>query len=156
MADTSQRLPHAGPSDKLRGNVCPKSGFVIPAGGFFAGNDSKLYALDKDTVFVGSIPTDSYGRLKRTTCCYNSCSSYSTDRITGFPPRRLKCQQNPSSFTKAPGHTVLTVMLSEPEGFCARLSSATGDRFFAGSPIRYSSASPASAGGKSSRSCRNS
>jgi quinoprotein glucose dehydrogenase len=44
-------LPEAGPSDKLRGNVYPKSGPVITAGGLvlFAGNDSKLYALDKDT-----------------------------------------------------------------------------------------------------------
>ena len=44
-------LPQAGPSDKLRGNVYPKSGSVITAGGLvlFAGNDSKLYALDKDT-----------------------------------------------------------------------------------------------------------
>jgi quinoprotein glucose dehydrogenase len=44
-------LPQAGPSDKLRGNVYPKSGFVVTAGGLilFAGNDSKLYALDKDT-----------------------------------------------------------------------------------------------------------
>jgi quinoprotein glucose dehydrogenase len=44
-------LPQAGPSGKLRGNVYPKSGFVITAGGLvlFAGNDSKLYALDKDT-----------------------------------------------------------------------------------------------------------
>jgi quinoprotein glucose dehydrogenase len=44
-------LPQAGPSEKLRGNVYPKSGFVITAGGLvlFAGNDSKLYALDKDT-----------------------------------------------------------------------------------------------------------
>ena len=44
-------LPQAGPSDNLRGNVYPKSGFVITAGGLvlFAGNDSKLYALDKDT-----------------------------------------------------------------------------------------------------------
>ncbi|HUA57158.1 MAG TPA: PQQ-binding-like beta-propeller repeat protein [Verrucomicrobiae bacterium] len=44
-------LPEAGPSDTLRGNVYPKSGFVVTAGGLvlFAGNDSKLYALDKDT-----------------------------------------------------------------------------------------------------------
>jgi len=44
-------LPQAGPSATLRGNVYPKSGFVITAGGLvlFAGNDSKLYALDKDT-----------------------------------------------------------------------------------------------------------
>jgi len=44
-------LPEAGPSDKLRGNVYPKSGPVITAGGLvlFAGNDSKLYALDKET-----------------------------------------------------------------------------------------------------------
>jgi quinoprotein glucose dehydrogenase len=44
-------LPEAGPSDKLRGNVYPKSGFAVTAGGLilFAGNDSKLYALDKDT-----------------------------------------------------------------------------------------------------------
>lgn len=44
-------LPEAGPSDKLRGNVYPKSGPVITAGGLvlFAGNDAKLYALDKNT-----------------------------------------------------------------------------------------------------------
>ena len=44
-------LPEAGPSDTLRGNVYPKSGFAVTAGGLilFAGNDSKLYALDKDT-----------------------------------------------------------------------------------------------------------
>jgi quinoprotein glucose dehydrogenase len=44
-------LPQAGSSATLRGNVYPKSGFVITAGGLvlFAGNDSKLYALDKDT-----------------------------------------------------------------------------------------------------------
>jgi len=38
-------------SATLRGNVYPKSGFVITAGGLvlFAGNDSQLYALDKDT-----------------------------------------------------------------------------------------------------------
>jgi quinoprotein glucose dehydrogenase len=44
-------LPEAGPSNKLRGNVYPKAGPVITAGGLvlFAGNDSKLYALDKDT-----------------------------------------------------------------------------------------------------------
>jgi quinoprotein glucose dehydrogenase len=44
-------LPQAGPSTTLRGNVYPKSGFVLTAGGvvLFAGNDSRLYALDKDT-----------------------------------------------------------------------------------------------------------
>jgi quinoprotein glucose dehydrogenase len=44
-------VPEAGPSNKLRGNAYPKSGFAITAGGLvlFAGNDSKLYALDKDT-----------------------------------------------------------------------------------------------------------
>lgn len=44
-------LPQAGPSDKLRGMIYPKSGPVVTAGGviLFAGNDSKLYALDKDT-----------------------------------------------------------------------------------------------------------
>ena len=42
-------LPQAGPSDKLRGNAYPKSGFVITAGGLvlFAGNDSKLYGLEQ-------------------------------------------------------------------------------------------------------------
>ena len=42
-------LPQAGPSDKMRGNAYPKSGFVITAGGLvlFAGNDSKLYALEQ-------------------------------------------------------------------------------------------------------------
>ena len=59
-------LPQAGPSDKLRGNVYPKSGFVITAGGLvlFAGNDSKLYALDKDTgklIFTKGLPNGSLG-----------------------------------------------------------------------------------------------
>ncbi len=44
-------LPEAGPSDKMRGNVYPKSGIVSTAGGLilFAGNDSKLYALNSET-----------------------------------------------------------------------------------------------------------
>jgi quinoprotein glucose dehydrogenase len=59
-------LPQAGPSDKLRGNVYPKSGPVITAGGLvlFAGNDSKLYALDKDTgklISTKDLPNGSLG-----------------------------------------------------------------------------------------------
>jgi quinoprotein glucose dehydrogenase len=59
-------LPQAGPSDKLRGNAYPKSGFVITAGGLvmFAGNDSKLYALDKDTgklITTKDLPNGSLG-----------------------------------------------------------------------------------------------
>jgi quinoprotein glucose dehydrogenase len=59
-------LPQAGPSDKLRGNVYPKSGCVITAGGLvlFAGNDSKLYALDKDTgklIATKDLPNGSLG-----------------------------------------------------------------------------------------------
>ncbi len=59
-------LPQAGPSDTMRGNVFPKSGMVITAGGLvlFAGNDSKLYALDKDTgklLFSKSLPNGSLG-----------------------------------------------------------------------------------------------
>ena len=59
-------LPQAGPSDKLRGNVYPKSGSVITAGGLmlFAGNDSKLYALDKDTgelICTKDLPNGSLG-----------------------------------------------------------------------------------------------
>jgi quinoprotein glucose dehydrogenase len=59
-------LPQAGPSDKLRGNVYPKSGFVVTAGGLilFAGNDSKLYALDKDTgklICTKDLPNGSLG-----------------------------------------------------------------------------------------------
>jgi quinoprotein glucose dehydrogenase len=59
-------LPQAGPSDKLRGNAYPKSGVVITAGGLvlFAGNDSKLYALDKDTgnvIFSKELPNGSLG-----------------------------------------------------------------------------------------------
>jgi quinoprotein glucose dehydrogenase len=59
-------LPQAGPSDKMRGNAYPKSGFVITAGGLlmFAGNDSKLYALDKDTgrpIFSKELPNGSLG-----------------------------------------------------------------------------------------------
>jgi quinoprotein glucose dehydrogenase len=59
-------LPQAGPGTQLRGNAYPKSGFVITAGGLllFAGNDSKLYALDKDTgklVFSKELPNGSLG-----------------------------------------------------------------------------------------------
>jgi quinoprotein glucose dehydrogenase len=43
--------PQAGPSEKLRGNVTPRSGFVVTAGGLvvFADNQGKLYALDEQT-----------------------------------------------------------------------------------------------------------
>jgi len=59
-------LPEAGPSDHLRGNVYPKSGFVITAGGLvmFAGNDSKLYVLNKDTgklICAKDLPNGSLG-----------------------------------------------------------------------------------------------
>jgi len=58
--------PQAGPSDKLRGNVYPKAGFVITAGGLllFAGNDSKLYAVNSTTgevVFSKELPNGSQG-----------------------------------------------------------------------------------------------
>jgi quinoprotein glucose dehydrogenase len=59
-------LPQAGPSDKLRGNAYPKSGFVITAGGLviFAGNDAKLYALNKETgevICAKDLPNGSLG-----------------------------------------------------------------------------------------------
>jgi quinoprotein glucose dehydrogenase len=59
-------LPQAGPSDTLRGNVFPKSGPAITAGGliFFAGNDSKLYVLNKDTgkvICTKDLPNGSLG-----------------------------------------------------------------------------------------------
>jgi quinoprotein glucose dehydrogenase len=59
-------VPQAGPSDTLRGNVYPKSGFVITAGGLvlFAGNDSKLYAVDNSTgkvIFSKNLPNGSQG-----------------------------------------------------------------------------------------------
>lgn len=59
-------LPQAGPGDKLRGNVYPKSGFVITGGGLvlFAGNDSKLYVLNKDTgkvICTKDLPNGSLG-----------------------------------------------------------------------------------------------
>ncbi|HLX43590.1 MAG TPA: PQQ-binding-like beta-propeller repeat protein [Bryobacteraceae bacterium] len=59
-------LPEAGPSKTLRGMVYPKSGPVITAGGLvlFAGNDSKLYALDKDTgevICTKDLPNGSLG-----------------------------------------------------------------------------------------------
>lgn len=59
-------VPQAGPSDTMRGNVYPKSGFVITAGGLvlFAGNDSKLYALNSATgklIFSKDLPNGSQG-----------------------------------------------------------------------------------------------
>jgi len=58
--------PQAGPSDKLRGNVTPRSGFVVTAGGLvlFADNQSKLYALDKNTgkvVYSRDMPNSGVG-----------------------------------------------------------------------------------------------
>jgi quinoprotein glucose dehydrogenase len=59
-------LPQAGPSDTLRGNTYPKSGFVITGGGLvlFAGNDSKLYALNSANgklLFTKDLPNGSQG-----------------------------------------------------------------------------------------------
>ncbi len=60
-------LPQAGPSDKMRGNAYPKAGMAITAGVTrvaFAGNDAKLYALDKDTgklIFSKELPNSSLG-----------------------------------------------------------------------------------------------
>lgn len=58
--------PQAGPSDKLRGNITPRSGFVVTAGGLvlFADNQSKLYALDKNTgkvVYSRDVPNSAVG-----------------------------------------------------------------------------------------------
>ena len=58
-------LPQAGPGP-MRGNVSPKGGFVVTAGGliFFAGNEGKLYAYDADTgkvVFTKDLPNGSAG-----------------------------------------------------------------------------------------------
>jgi quinoprotein glucose dehydrogenase len=60
-------LPEAGPSKELRGNVYPKSGFVVTAGGLimYAGNDSKLYVIDKDTgklITAKDLPNGSLGQ----------------------------------------------------------------------------------------------
>jgi quinoprotein glucose dehydrogenase len=59
-------LPEAGPSDKMRGNAYPRSGFVITAGGLvlFAGNDGKLYGLNSSTgkvIFSKDLPEGSQG-----------------------------------------------------------------------------------------------
>lgn len=58
-------LPEAGPGP-MRGNVYPKGGIVVTAGGliFFAGNEGKLYAYDKETgkvVFTKDVPNGSAG-----------------------------------------------------------------------------------------------
>ena len=58
--------PEAGPSDKLRGNVFPKSGFVILASGLivFVDNQSKFYALDQKTgkvIFTRDVPNGAVG-----------------------------------------------------------------------------------------------
>jgi quinoprotein glucose dehydrogenase len=59
-------LPQAGPSDKLRGNVYPRSGFVVLASGLivFGDNAAKLYALDKNTgkvIFTKDMPNGAIG-----------------------------------------------------------------------------------------------
>ncbi len=58
--------PQAGPGDKLRGNVTPRSGFVVTAGGLvlFADNQSKFYALDEKTgkvVYSRNMPNSAVG-----------------------------------------------------------------------------------------------
>ncbi len=59
-------IPQAPPDDQMRGNAYPKSGPVITAGGLilFAGNDSKLYALNSATgelIFSKDLPNGSQG-----------------------------------------------------------------------------------------------
>ena len=59
-------LPQAGPSKELRGNVFPRSGFVVLASGLivFVDNESKLYALDKNTgkvIFTKDMPNGAIG-----------------------------------------------------------------------------------------------
>ena len=59
-------LPEAPPEDQMKGNVFPKSGPVITAGGliFFAGNDQKLYALNSANgkiVSTNDLPNGSQG-----------------------------------------------------------------------------------------------
>jgi quinoprotein glucose dehydrogenase len=59
-------VPQAPEGDKMKGNLYPKSGFVTTAGGLvlFAGNDSKLYALDSTTgkcIFSKDLPNGSQG-----------------------------------------------------------------------------------------------
>jgi quinoprotein glucose dehydrogenase len=59
-------IPQAPPGDQMKGNAYPKTGMVITAGGLvlFAGNDSKLYALDSATgklIFSKELPNGSQG-----------------------------------------------------------------------------------------------
>lgn len=59
-------MPQAGPSDKLRGNVTPRSGFVVTAGGLvlFVDNQGKLYALNEKTgkvVYSRDVPNSAVG-----------------------------------------------------------------------------------------------
>ena len=58
-------LPQAGPGP-MRGNVFPRGGFVVTAGGliFFAGNEGKLYAYDAETgevIFKKDLPNGGMG-----------------------------------------------------------------------------------------------
>ena len=58
--------PEAGPSSTLRGNVFPKSGFVILSTGLvvFVDNQSKMYALDQNTgkvLFSRDVPNGAVG-----------------------------------------------------------------------------------------------
>jgi quinoprotein glucose dehydrogenase len=59
-------LPEAPAGEKMQGNVYPKSGIVVTAGGviLFAGNDSKLYGIDSATgkiIFTKDLPNGSQG-----------------------------------------------------------------------------------------------
>ena len=85
--------PQAGPSDKLRGNVTPRSGFVVTAGGLvlFADNQSKLYALDKNTgkvVYSRDVPNSAVGVPAVYEVNGRAVYSLCADRRTGLSRRR--------------------------------------------------------------------
>lgn len=59
-------MPQAGPSDQLRGNIFPKSGFAVLASGLvvFVDNQGMLYALDQKTgkvIFSKKVPNGGVG-----------------------------------------------------------------------------------------------
>ena len=59
-------MPQAGPSDQLRGNIFPRSGFVVLASGLvvFVDNQGMLYALDQKTgkvIFSKKMPNGGVG-----------------------------------------------------------------------------------------------
>jgi quinoprotein glucose dehydrogenase len=97
--------PQAGPSDTLRGNVFPRSGFVVLASGLvvFVDNQHKLYALDEKTgkvVFSREAPN---GGVAVPAVYEAGGREYILFALTGGPAFSSGLRMAPGGVNPAPG-----------------------------------------------------